>query len=128
MSDHEIRYGEYHEHRDHEQREYDGRVNDQSTFSFRPKDPTTSENFFFDFTKDGPGNLISATVTCAAIHGVDANASAMVSGTAIPDGYKIKQLITNGVLGVTYLLVCVVVDSNGNHFYRVGSVLIQVEA
>jgi flagellar biosynthesis protein FliR len=51
-------------------------------------------------------NLNTATVTCTVYSGVDASPSSVISGAASVSGTSIIQLITGGVAGVIYKLLC----------------------
>lgn len=67
-------------------------------------------NVDFGFTEDLAigETILSAVVTSAVYTGEDDNPSAMISDTAsITDGV-VSQLITGGVAGVIYELVCTV--------------------
>lgn len=57
--------------------------------------------------------LSAPTFVATVLTGVDASPSAIISGSASIDGYKAKQLVINGVDGVTYKLVCTVTTSDG---------------
>lgn len=61
-----------------------------------------------------PAETISTQVVTASVYsGVDASPSAILSGSATLDGTGVKQLITGGVAGTVYLLVCTVTTSQG---------------
>lgn len=55
--------------------------------------------------------LSSASVAATVYSGTDASPSALISGSASISGTKVTQVITNGTLGVTYLLKCTAVTS-----------------
>jgi flagellar biosynthesis protein FliR len=69
----------------------------------------------FDFiSRLGVSETISAqTVTASVYSGVDANPSALVSGSASASGTVVSQAITGGVTGVTYVLLCTITTSAG---------------
>jgi hypothetical protein len=69
----------------------------------------------FDFTSRlNVGATISTQVVTSEVYsGVDASPSAMISGSASASGTVVTQLITGGVLGVLYLLECVITTSDG---------------
>jgi hypothetical protein len=62
----------------------------------------------------------NATVTASVYTGVDANPSAIVSGAATINGTVVMQLITGGVLGVIYELLCKIVTSLGQTIEQSG--------
>lgn len=57
--------------------------------------------------------ISSATVTASVYSGVDANPSAMISGSATISGAVVSQKIVGGVVGVIYELLCAAVTSAG---------------
>jgi hypothetical protein len=60
------------------------------------------------------GETISgATVDAAVASGIDASPSAVISGSATITGQIVTQLVTGGVIGVTYILSCVITTSLG---------------
>ena len=79
-----------------------------------PKDPQEIKTAVFDFTNQlGTNTISSAAVTVDVVRGVDAASAAMLSGAAITSGAYVRQLVANGVLGVSYALHCVVTDAAG---------------
>lgn len=76
----------------------------------------------FNFTSQlAVGETISsATVTASVYTGVDANPSAIISGSATISGAVVSQKITGGVLGVIYELLCAAVTSAGQTIQLAG--------
>lgn len=72
--------------------------------------PTT-----FDFTSQlGATETISTQVVAATVYsGVDANPSAIISGAATASGKIVSQVLTAGVSGVIYQLLCTITTSLG---------------
>lgn len=69
----------------------------------------------FDFTSSlAVGEVIQSQVVTASVYsGTDANPQAIVSGAATVNGSVVSQLITAGVLGVIYEVLCKVTTSLG---------------
>ena len=70
----------------------------------------------FNFQDQMPfGTVISgANVTATVFSGVDPDPMAIINGVpALVEGFNIKQEITAGLAGVTYILVCSVAVSGG---------------
>jgi hypothetical protein len=59
--------------------------------------------------------ISSATVSATVYSGTDASPSAILSGGTTISGSEVKQKVTGGVLGVTYLLTCSAVTSTGQN-------------
>ena len=82
---------------------------------FPPKLTGETRNYQWDFT----GSLalgetvITATVTAAVWSGNDATPSALISGSAAVASPLVTQLVTGGVAGTIYKLVCAAVTSAG---------------
>lgn len=93
-----------------------------------PKDPDSTEYFRFDYTNDSRfatgETIISATVTVTVMNGRDSNASALLSGPVIISGLTVSQLITGGILGVTYDIKCLATTSSGQVLDACGQVTI----
>lgn len=72
-------------------------------------------NEVFDFiSKLATGETIStATVVASVYSGTDAAPSAIISGSASISGTKVTQLVTAGILGVMYKLLCTITTSAG---------------
>lgn len=68
----------------------------------------------FDFTDAlGVGETLSTAVTTATVYsGVDANPSAIISGSAVIAGTKVAQKFTGGALGTIYSVVCTITTSS----------------
>lgn len=84
--------------------------------SFSAKVPVEDEYFGFDFAaRLATGETLSSASFAIAIvsGGVDAGAASMISGAAVIDGSIAKQLVIDGVAGVTYRLTGTVVTSAG---------------
>ena len=64
--------------------------------------------------------ISSATVTCTVYTGVDSSPSAVISGSASIATPVVSQLVTGGVLGVIYEILCTVVTSLGQTLPLVG--------
>jgi hypothetical protein len=68
-----------------------------------------------------PGETISTQVVTASVYtGVDANPGAIISGAAAVVGTNVMQLITGGVLGVIYELLCTITTSLGQTIKMAG--------
>ena len=96
---------------------------------FTPKDPDEKELFTFNFTKVlQSGETISTAQVFASVkRGSDASPQLIVSGSAIISGARVAQLIINGVLGVTYRLVCRITTSLGQTIELGADLLIQTK-
>jgi hypothetical protein len=67
------------------------------------------------------GETIStATVTASVYTGVDANPSAVISGSASISGTVVSQKLTGGVIGVIYEILCAAVTSLGQTIQLAG--------
>lgn len=73
----------------------------------------------FDFisTLEAGETIVTAVVTASVYSGVDANPSAIISGTTQISGTKVKQSLTGGVVGTIYELACVITTSL-SHVYK----------
>ena len=80
----------------------------------------SSTNFYavFDFAQYlAVGETISsASVTATVYSGTDASPSSIISGGATSSGAQVTQTITGGVIGVTYILTCVITTSASKTF------------
>lgn len=76
----------------------------------------------FEFVSDlAPTETISTqSVTCTVWSGIDANPSAMISGSASASGTVVTQKITAGVVGVVYYLLCTITTSLGQTLQSAG--------
>jgi hypothetical protein len=76
---------------------------------FSPKTPAGEEFFTLNFVRELAPNetILSAEWTVAVMQGVDANPSAMLSGSPVIVGTKVSQKLIGGVDGVQYCLTCV---------------------
>jgi hypothetical protein len=62
----------------------------------------------------GTGETITSAVwSVSVVTGVDASPSAMLSGSLAISGAKVTQMITGGVAGVVYRLICTALTSAG---------------
>lgn len=70
---------------------------------------------YFDFTSKlaSGDSIVSAVVTCTTYSGVDPDATALLLGSPINVGGRIKQLLTLGLVGVVYQLQCQVTTTLG---------------
>jgi hypothetical protein len=84
---------------------------------FSPKRMTEQEVFTVDFATLGTlaagETILSAAWSNSVIRGVDANAGAMIQGSATVIGTKVSQLIKAGLIDVFYAPVCTAVTSLG---------------
>jgi hypothetical protein len=101
--------------------------------TWSPKRVSEAEAFTADFAggvtpRLGTGEtIVSAVWSVSVVTGVDATPSAMLSGSPSISGAKVTQMITGGVKGVTYQLICtaqtsagqtlVLPDVNDDHLY-----------
>jgi hypothetical protein len=80
----------------------------------------SSTNFYavFDFAQSlAVGETISSqSVTAVVYSGTDASPSSIISGAATSSGSQVTQTITGGVVGVTYVLACVITTSASKTF------------
>lgn len=76
----------------------------------------------FDFTSLLASGETISTKSCAATvySGTDASPSAIISGSASSSGAVVSQLITAGVVGVIYSLVCTITTSAGQTLQLAG--------
>lgn len=90
--------------------------------SFSAKVPAEDEYFGFDFTQRlATGETISSASFAIAIAvGADAGVGSMLSGSAVIDVAIVKQLVVDGVAGVTYRLTATVVTSAGQTLVESG--------
>lgn len=79
-----------------------------NSFSYKRTGETITLSF--DFRKLlGSGETInSALWTCELVEGTDPSPSSMVSGNASISGTKVSQLITGGVDGNMYRMICTI--------------------
>ena len=80
----------------------------------------------FDFTSQlAVSETISTATTTATVYsGTDATPSGLISGAASISGAKVTQMLTDGTLGVTYLVVCTITTSTGQTLKLQGFVVI----
>ena len=64
--------------------------------------------------------LLTAVVVATVYSGVDPNPSAIISGSAAISGTQVTQLVTGGVSGTIYGLVCTVTTSLGQTLNSAG--------
>lgn len=64
--------------------------------------------------------ILTAVVTATVFTGIDANPSAIISGSASISGTTVTQKITGGVSGVIYDLLCTVTTSAGDTLTQAG--------
>ena len=74
---------------------------------------TRFETFDFISQLAAAETISSASVTATVYSGVDASPSGIISGSAAISGTQVKQLLTGGVLGVTYNILCAAVTNTG---------------
>jgi len=94
------------------------------------KPPTDTKSLTFDFTSEMAiaETISTKTVTATVFSGTDANPSAIVSGAATHNGQQVFQLITAGVLGVVYTLLCTITTSAGQTLTQACYLAIMKEA
>lgn len=82
----------------------------------------TDTRLVFDFTSGlaSDETISSASTAATTYSGTDATPSAIISGAASISGSQVTQTITDGVIGVTYLLKCSVTTSLGYQLERSG--------
>lgn len=74
---------------------------------------TTPVQFDFISLLAAGETITGQTMTVSVVSGTDANPSALLSGAPSPSGTSVWQNITAGVVGVTYLVSCLVSTSAG---------------
>jgi hypothetical protein len=80
--------------------------------------PPTGFNFISNLAA---GETIATQVVTASVYtGVDANPANIISGAASVSGTSVMQLITGGVLGVIYELLCTITTSAGQTLEMAG--------
>jgi len=86
---------------------------------FSPKLASSTETYTFDFTSRlAPTETIStASCTVQVYSGVDGSPSSMLSGSAAISGAQVGQLLTSGVAGVIYEILCSAHTSVGQTLY-----------
>lgn len=94
------------------------------------KPPTDTRSLTFDFTSEMTiGETISTkSVAATVFSGTDANPSAIISGAATSSGQQVFQLVTAGVLGVVYTLLCTITTSAGQTLTQACYLAIMKEA
>lgn len=97
---------------------------------FDAKIQGTSAKVTFDFASQlAAGETISSASVTAAVHsGTDATPSTLISGSASISGSKVTQTIANGVVGVTYKLICVGATSASRSIIQTGFLVITTAA
>jgi hypothetical protein len=92
--------------------------------AFTYKLTTESELFSFDFSQVLAASETISTASCSVLvmDGTDANASAILSGSATVSGSKANQRVQNGVSEVTYRLVMTITTSASNTYTAVGDI------
>lgn len=82
---------------------------------FDDKDPDTTRLMAVDFADDMPdgATISSASVTVSVEHGTDASPDSMRSGSYSISGTQVRQMVTGGVHGVTYLFEFTATLSDG---------------
>lgn len=93
---------------------------------FQPKKLAEAILLPFDFiSKLANGETISTKVVTSVVwSGVDASPSSMISGAASHSGSVVSQLITGGVAGVTYYLLCTITTSAGQTLQLAGFLVV----
>lgn len=81
----------------------------------------------FDFiSRLAVGETISTKSVVATVYtGVDATPSAVISGAASSSGTVVSQLVTGGVAGVIYQLVCTITTSAGQTLQLAGLLVVR---
>ena len=82
---------------------------------FSDKPQAVKDYFYWNFIKRlAQGvSLVSASIQVTVLVGVDVSPNNLLSGSATiePDGKTVRQLLQNGVEGVTYQLVCTAISN-----------------
>jgi hypothetical protein len=80
-----------------------------------PKPATDTIFYTFNFVSPlGPTETISTAVCTASVYtGVDASPSLVISGAAQIVGQNVNQLLTGGIPGVVYQILCTIVSNLG---------------
>lgn len=93
-----------------------------SRIVFPTKGTGESPDVVFDFTSwlAAGETLLTAVCTATVYSGTDASPSSLISGSASISGAKVTQLITGGVEGVVYDLLCTVTTSLGQTLQLAG--------
>ncbi len=80
-----------------------------------PKLASEVVTLVFDFaSRLASGETISTKSVAASVYsGTDASPSSIISGAASHSGSQVSQLITGGVVGVIYKLLCTITTSSG---------------
>lgn len=85
----------------------------QTVLPTKPLSETAAAAFDFGAQLPLGETISSATVAVAVYAGEDAAPAAMLSGSPVIDGGVVTQLLTAGVLGVTYIVTCLATFSGG---------------
>lgn len=98
--------------------------------TFPTKTVGVSKLYDFDFTSQlGNGETISTqTVQASVYSGNDPTPQAIVSGAATASGAVVSQLITAGIVGTVYNLLCTITTSLGQTLQLQGFLAISQDA
>jgi hypothetical protein len=90
------------------------------------KTASTDLSAVFDFARDITGGEVinSASTTATVYSGTDPTPSAVTLGPPTIFGRQTIQILTGGVLGVTYNIVCTIVTSLGQTLIREGYLVV----
>lgn len=69
-------------------------------------------------------SINGATVQVTVLSGTDANPSAMLSGSPSFTSSTVTQIITGGVIGVTYMVVFVVTGTGSHNYIKEGRLVV----
>ncbi len=80
-----------------------------------PKLQGETKTYTFDFSSSlGTTETISTQVCTASVYsGTDATPSTIISGSATASGNVVSQNLTDGVVGVVYVILCTITTSLG---------------
>jgi hypothetical protein len=92
------------------------------------KDPNSTEFFSFNYGSDARlvgDSIVSAVVTNSVIQGADADSDDMLIGPVIVSGSTIYQMVTAGLAGRIYKLLCYATTTNGQVLDASGEFLVK---
>lgn len=84
-------------------------------YTLPAKTPTEQKFVTFDFTTEAvAGNTLSGpSVAKALLSGADPGAASMTIGSVVAVGLQVQALVSGGVDGAVYQLICTTTASNG---------------
>ena len=86
--------------------------------SWSQKDPAETYAVAFDFSADVPSGetIASSTWTATTYSGNDSSPSSILYGSPTISGGTVKQMMTGGNSGVSYLVTASIITSGGSTF------------